>query len=194
MSDFQHLGIAVKRNDEDTSAAPPTKISPSVLAARKAFEKVDQASPQQQPSIEEVRGAYTTEPASTNASSSATDAAPQPKSSTDINTTYNPPVVHETVKIQRHDIRQEVVHRDIHVHHEVTKIQPIIEQVLLPARHFVETADGSKVEIPAPESTQHATDHGRRREHDAVSSIVPRTQHGEAGAVHDHMLNKATQS
>ncbi|QIX02377.1 hypothetical protein AMS68_007894 [Peltaster fructicola] len=60
------------------------------------------------------------------------------------------PVTHETVKVQHHEIRQEVIHRDIHEYHEVTKILPVVETVVLPARHFIETADGGKVEIPEP--------------------------------------------
>jgi hypothetical protein len=55
-------------------------------------------------------------------------------------------VTHETVKPIQHEIKQEVVYRDIHNHDVYHRIQPVIETEILPPRHFIQDpADPTKL-------------------------------------------------
>ncbi|KAK5106557.1 hypothetical protein LTS08_000676 [Lithohypha guttulata] len=62
-----------------------------------------------------------------------------------------PAVVYETVVNQRHEIIQQAISRDIHIHHYFTYEQPIKVVEVLPARHFhLDVKTGIKTEIEAP--------------------------------------------
>lgn len=56
-------------------------------------------------------------------------------------------VVQEVVKPHVHEIRQEEIHRDIHVHTNHTIIQPVYDLEALPPRHFVPDETGKLVEV-----------------------------------------------
>ncbi|KAK4643938.1 hypothetical protein QC761_300365 [Podospora bellae-mahoneyi] len=66
---------------------------------------------------------------------------------TDTETTVTAPVVQEVVKPHVHEIRQEEIHRDIHVHTNHTIIQPVYDLEALPPRHFVPDETGKLVEV-----------------------------------------------
>ncbi|KAF2145677.1 uncharacterized protein K452DRAFT_295269 [Aplosporella prunicola CBS 121167] len=62
---------------------------------------------------------------------------------------YAPAVTHETVYPQVHHIREEHIFREIHTHDVFHRILPIIDVEVLPARHYVQDADGTRREVPA---------------------------------------------
>ncbi|KAK0670139.1 hypothetical protein QBC41DRAFT_364271 [Cercophora samala] len=65
----------------------------------------------------------------------------------DTETTVVAPVVQEVVKPHVHEIRQEEIHREIHVHTNHTIIQPVYDLEALPPRHFVPDETGKLVEV-----------------------------------------------
>jgi len=70
---------------------------------------------------------------------------------------YAPAVTHETINREVHHIREEKIHREIHNHTYLHRIQPVLDFEVLPARHYIPSADGeSLVEVAAdqlPECT-----------------------------------------
>lgn len=195
ISDFEHLGLAVKADEADES----TKLDAGATEATRSSELPvaplrpdEHLAPEPQHRVTTVR-ADGVAPSGTKLDVGATEAIPPvgyardtaetssnvavslrrkaalenlqqtiapanaqeestrlPSKPDTIETNVASPVTHETIKLQNHEIRQEVVHRDIHEYHEVTRILPVIDRVYLPARHFAITADGQKVEIPPP--------------------------------------------
>ncbi|KAK4180666.1 hypothetical protein QBC36DRAFT_19811 [Triangularia setosa] len=65
----------------------------------------------------------------------------------DIETCFDAPVIQEVIKPHVHEIRQEEIHRDIHIHTNHTIIQPVYDLEVLPPRHFVPDGNGNLVEI-----------------------------------------------
>ncbi|KAK4202325.1 hypothetical protein QBC40DRAFT_169534 [Triangularia verruculosa] len=65
----------------------------------------------------------------------------------DTETSFAPAVVQEVVKPHVHEIRQEEIHRDIHVHTNHTIIQPVFDLEALPPKHFVPDENGNLVEV-----------------------------------------------
>lgn len=62
-----------------------------------------------------------------------------------------PAVTQEKVHIQRTELVTKAVHRDVHIDHHYTYVQPIPVVEILPARHFrLDPITGVKTEIPAP--------------------------------------------
>jgi hypothetical protein len=59
--------------------------------------------------------------------------------------------VHETFRQDIHQIRQEVITREIHNHEYYHRILPIVDVEVLPARHFLPVEGGGLVEISADE-------------------------------------------
>ncbi|KAK3986304.1 hypothetical protein QBC44DRAFT_333504 [Cladorrhinum sp. PSN332] len=66
---------------------------------------------------------------------------------TDKTTEAAPAVTHEVVKPKIHEVMHEQIQRDIHEHHVVQKIQPVIDVEVLPARHYVPGPGGRLVEV-----------------------------------------------
>jgi len=62
---------------------------------------------------------------------------------------YAPAVVHEIIREDVHEIYQEVITREIHNHYVYHRTLPVHEIEILPSRHFLEDASGSRQEIPA---------------------------------------------
>ncbi|KAK8126777.1 uncharacterized protein PG998_002536 [Apiospora kogelbergensis] len=58
-----------------------------------------------------------------------------------------PAVTHEHVWPQVREVREERIQRDIHNYDIYPQIQPIYDLEILPARHFIEDADGNRVEV-----------------------------------------------
>lgn len=68
---------------------------------------------------------------------------------TTVHTTSAPAVVHETVRVDTHEIVTERVEREIHTHDVYHRILPIVDIEVLPPRHFVQTPAGGRYEISA---------------------------------------------
>ena len=60
-------------------------------------------------------------------------------------------VTHETVTKKVHHVREEIITKDIHHYDVFHRIQPVIDVELLPARHYVPTADGTLKEVSIDE-------------------------------------------
>lgn len=68
-----------------------------------------------------------------------------------VDTTIRPAITSENVHIHRTEILTKAVHKDIHIDHHYTYIQPIPIREVLPARHFrLNPTTGIKTEIAAP--------------------------------------------
>lgn len=63
---------------------------------------------------------------------------------------WAPAVTHETITRTQHDIREEVITREIHDHHVFHRILPIVDVEVLPSRHFV-PVEGGYMEISEDE-------------------------------------------
>lgn len=59
--------------------------------------------------------------------------------------------MHETVRKEVHNVRQEVITREIHNHDVYHRILPVIDVEVLPTRHFLPVEGGGLVEISAAE-------------------------------------------
>ena len=71
---------------------------------------------------------------------------------TQVETTVRPAVTTENIHIQRTENVTKAIHKDIHIDHHFTYVQPIPIREVLPARHFrPDPTTGIKTEIPAPE-------------------------------------------
>lgn len=68
---------------------------------------------------------------------------------TTVHTTSAPAVVHETVRVDTHEIVTERIEREIHTHDVYHRILPIVDIEVLPPRHFVQTPAGGRYEISA---------------------------------------------
>lgn len=66
---------------------------------------------------------------------------------THVHTTYSPPVIKEVRETRRHHIQQQAVTREIHRHHMVRKVLPVVDAEVLPARHFIQQPDGELEEV-----------------------------------------------
>lgn len=178
ISDFKHLALSVREDsqdngpqnlsaaqiaaraaytrhsvDEGISGSKPLNRKPDIDDLHEASVSSQQATPTKNFSQDEDRAQRyaNSDDRRRQADLDYRDPASEIPSHPDTkDVTVAKPVTHETIRRHNHEIRQEVIERDIHEYHEITRIQPVIERVVLPARHFIETADGRKVEIPAP--------------------------------------------
>ncbi|KAF2808432.1 uncharacterized protein BDZ99DRAFT_572298 [Mytilinidion resinicola] len=81
---------------------------------------------------------------------------------TEVHERWAPAVTHETVIPHRHHIREEQIHREIHNHTYLHRIQPVLEFEVLPARHFVPDSSGQKlVEVSEDELPECTGDNQR---------------------------------
>ncbi|KAK0752979.1 hypothetical protein B0T18DRAFT_395740 [Schizothecium vesticola] len=62
-------------------------------------------------------------------------------------TTTHSPVIQERITPQVHEIQHQQIHREIHTHDVIHTIQPIRQIEVLPAKHYVQDANGKLVEI-----------------------------------------------
>ncbi|KAK8055409.1 hypothetical protein PG993_000636 [Apiospora rasikravindrae] len=58
-----------------------------------------------------------------------------------------PAVTHEHVRPEVREVREERIERHIHNYDIYPQIQPIYDLEILPARHFIEDADGNRIEV-----------------------------------------------
>jgi len=67
---------------------------------------------------------------------------------TTVHETWAPAVTHEVVHKHFHNIREEVITRQVHTHDVYHRIQPIIDIQVLPSRHFLlHPTTGEKIEV-----------------------------------------------
>lgn len=66
---------------------------------------------------------------------------------TDVHEKWAPAVTHETVHRQIHHVREERITREIHNHHIIHRVLPIIDVEVLPPRHLIPTHGGGFVEV-----------------------------------------------
>ncbi len=59
--------------------------------------------------------------------------------------------MHETIRQDVHEVRQEVITREIHNHDYYHRILPVVDVEVLPARHFLPVEGGGLVEVSADE-------------------------------------------
>ncbi len=81
---------------------------------------------------------------------------PSKENTTDVQLRYLPAVTQETVKPHVTEEITHVTHREHHVIHYQTRMQPILEQVYLPIKHYV-IVEGKKYEIGEDAVMQHVT-------------------------------------
>ncbi|KAM7184775.1 hypothetical protein V8F20_012069 [Naviculisporaceae sp. PSN 640] len=62
-------------------------------------------------------------------------------------TTQKPAITQETIQPRVHEIQHEHIHREIHTHDVTHKIQPVRAVEVLPAKHYIQGADGKLVEV-----------------------------------------------
>lgn len=68
-----------------------------------------------------------------------------------VDTNIVPAVTQENVHIKRTELVTKVIHKDVHIDHHYTYVQPIPVLEILPARHFrLDPVTGMKTEIAAP--------------------------------------------
>lgn len=60
-------------------------------------------------------------------------------------------VTHETVHRKVHNVREELITKEIHTHDIYHRILPVVDVEVLPPRHFLPVEGGGLVEISAPE-------------------------------------------
>lgn len=66
---------------------------------------------------------------------------------TEVHTRREPAIIHETVRQDVHEIEEQHITRDIHQDHIFHRILPIEEIEVLPAKHYVQTQNGSLQEV-----------------------------------------------
>ncbi|EME40981.1 hypothetical protein DOTSEDRAFT_56040 [Dothistroma septosporum NZE10] len=94
---------------------------------------------------------------------------------TDYHTTHAPAVTHETVHVEHHEVREEVITRETHNHHIFHRILPVLDFEVLPPRHFIETRTGGKYEISPDLVPLGHNERIQNMIHDAVARIMPQS-------------------
>ncbi|CAK4030454.1 Hypothetical predicted protein [Lecanosticta acicola] len=94
---------------------------------------------------------------------------------THVNVNWSPAVTHEVRQVDTHEIVQEAITREIHNHHIYHRVLPVIDVEILPARHFVPTADGGYREISEAE-IPHGSNPDRLQQiiQEAVNNSMPK--------------------
>ncbi|KAK4225022.1 hypothetical protein QBC38DRAFT_457703 [Podospora fimiseda] len=129
------LGLAASRHNPDRGEAE---------AARQAGEGDEHPSPAKS-SLKNVLNS--SNKAADKAADKAGKSVKIAPDTTDKTTETAPAVTHEVVKPEIHEVMHEQIERDIHEHHVVQKILPVIDVEVLPARHYVQGEDGRLVEV-----------------------------------------------
>lgn len=87
---------------------------------------------------------------------------------------YAPAVTHETIVQDVHEIREEVITREIHHHEVFHRILPVIDIEVLPARHFI-PIEGGLVEVAEEEVPGGAGRAAAKAMQEAASKMLPQT-------------------
>nr|POE72133.1 hypothetical protein CFP56_12009 [Quercus suber] len=94
---------------------------------------------------------------------------------TTVHERWAPAVTHETIVENVHEIREEVITREIHTHHYYHRVLPIIDIEVLPARHFV-PMEGGYAEIAEEEVPGRAGKNAQWMIAEMVSKMLPKGQ------------------
>lgn len=73
-------------------------------------------------------------------------------------TAFAPAVTHETVKPAQHNVIEEHIQRETHVHDVYHRIQPVRDVEVLPARHYVQDPNGGLTEVAERDLPAHLGD------------------------------------
>ena len=92
-----------------------------------------------------------------------------------------PAVVQETIKQPVHEVQHRLYERDIHEHEIHHRILPVKEVEVLPARHFVEDAQGRRHEVPAHRVPGRASEHMDRLLQQSLKLDLPDDRRGAEG-------------
>lgn len=92
---------------------------------------------------------------------------------------HAPAVTHETIREDRHEIREEMITRETHEHHVYHRILPIKDIEVKPARHFVPIQDGY-VEVAEEDLPGRTRDKTNWAIAEMVSKSTPATQQAAA--------------
>ncbi|GAB1735916.1 hypothetical protein NU219Hw_g5250t1 [Hortaea werneckii] len=88
---------------------------------------------------------------------------------------WAPAVTHETVREDVHNIREEVITREIHNHHVFHRVLPIVDIEVLPARHFV-PMEGGYAEISEDEVPGRAGQNAQWVIAETMSKMLPESK------------------
>ncbi|RMY96969.1 hypothetical protein D0862_08305 [Hortaea werneckii] len=88
---------------------------------------------------------------------------------------WAPAVTHETVREDVHNIREEVITREIHNHHVFHRVLPIVDIEVLPARHFV-PMEGGYAEISEDEVPGRAGKNAQWAIAETMSKMLPESK------------------
>ncbi|KAI7353420.1 hypothetical protein D0862_11539 [Hortaea werneckii] len=88
---------------------------------------------------------------------------------------WAPAVTHETVREDVHNIREEVITREIHNHHVFHRVLPIVDIEVLPSRHFV-PMEGGYAEISEDEVPGRAGQNAQWVIAETMSKMLPESK------------------
>ncbi|KAI7342640.1 hypothetical protein KC354_g16180 [Hortaea werneckii] len=88
---------------------------------------------------------------------------------------WAPAVTHETIREDVHNIREEVITREIHNHHVFHRVLPIVDIEVLPARHFV-PMEGGYAEISEDEVPGRAGQNAQWVIAETMSKMLPESK------------------
>nr|POE51800.1 hypothetical protein CFP56_26007 [Quercus suber] len=94
---------------------------------------------------------------------------------TTVHERWAPAVTHETIVENVHEIREQVITREIHTHHYYHRILPVIDIEVLPARHFV-PMEGGYAEIAEEEVPGRGGKNAQWMIAEMVSKMLPSAQ------------------
>ncbi|RMY60053.1 hypothetical protein D0865_01742 [Hortaea werneckii] len=88
---------------------------------------------------------------------------------------WAPAVTHETIREDVHNIREEVITRELHNHHVFHRILPIVDIEVLPSRHFV-PMEGGYAEISEDEVPGRAGQNAQWVIAETMSKMLPESK------------------
>ncbi|KAI7264336.1 hypothetical protein KC345_g8837 [Hortaea werneckii] len=88
---------------------------------------------------------------------------------------WAPAVTHETIREDVHNIREEVITREIHNHHVFHRVLPIVDIEVLPSRHFV-PMEGGYAEISEDEVPGRAGQNAQWVIAETMSKMLPESK------------------
>lgn len=110
---------------------------------------------------------------------SAKDLDLQDSEDTTMRTKWAPATTHETIRQDLHEVEHRQITREIHEHHVFHRVLPIKDVEVLPAKHFVESENGQRIEIPESQIPNGSvTKDAQRRMAKALQRKMPKDSTG----------------
>lgn len=91
---------------------------------------------------------------------------------------WAPAVTHETVRQDVHQVREEVITREIHQHHYIHRVQPVEEVEVLPARHYMLDGEGIIREVPAHQVASRVSKDAQKAVAEGFKKTLPKSTSG----------------